>query len=219
MKKTLLAFAGLFVLASGAQASISIEIDAGILYSGTSTATRMPIGGLLQLVATRGGGAGVFVPPMPGAFVSGDNLVVSNFAMNYVIQPGETDNVVIFNLENTTAATPATFDVGDALLLRWYPTLNTSSTAANLVAGTPYGQYRSVVGESGGVAWVTPADGTVLTLPNGLNFNTIAASGTNPEAVGFASLIVVPEPSTIGMVLVGGLFFLGMGHRFSRAKS
>ena len=200
-------------LVPSASATVSLEIDAGILRNATGTST-VPVGGLLQLVATPSGSAANFVQPTATSFVGGDNVVVASFAMNYFFGTGETDNVVTLTLQNIAISTATTFDQGDPLLLRWYPTLTISSTAPGI--GATYGQFRSDSGEAGGIAWVTPADGTSLTVPNGLNFLTMAASGTHPDVEGFASSIVspVPEPSIYILLGLGfgGLTF-GLVHR------
>lgn len=210
---------------SAANAAVTIELDAGIL-RGTTATSLEPVGGLLQIIATRSGSATNFGTPTPGSFATGaDNLVVANFAMNYTFGSGETDNRITFTLENTGASASATtFDVGDPLLLRWWPSI-TYNTATGAPSRTPtggdtFGQFRSDTGENGGIAWFTPTDGSLLTFPSGLNFNTIAAGGTNAETAGFATNIVspVPEPSTYALLGLGlgGLTFGAMQQRRRR---
>lgn len=216
IKKSLVAACCLLSVASVAKSAIVVEIDAGILRDATGTST-VPVGGLLQLIATPSGNAANFVAPTSGSFVGGDNIVVATFAMNYVFQPGETDNKVTLTLQNTGPSSATTFDQGDPLLLRWYPSLTTASTVPGL--GTTYGQYRNAAGESGGIAWVTPADGSTNLTPAGLNFNTLGAGGTNPETAGFATNIVVavPEPSTVFLLGIGAIGVFAMLRRRATA--
>ena len=192
-------------------ASVAVQLDAGVLRTSTgSTFT----GGMLQLIAARTANA-TFAAPTANSFVGGDTaneFVLASFAFNQGgagFVTGETSNFINFTYENTTPGNSSTtFDPGDSLLLRWYPSLTLSSSSPG--AGTSYGQYRSSSPPNGGLAWAGPADGSTLTGSNGLIFLTSSANGANPDIAGYASNFVasVPEPSSV--VLSSAVALLGL---------
>ena len=195
-------------LTSITHASVNIEIDAGLLETALGTST-IPANGLLQLITTPSGSPANFSAPTATSFTSGDNVVLESFAANFKSSgvTGEIDNTFTITLQNTGASTPTTFDQGDPLLLRWYPSLTTSSTAPGL--GTTYGQFTSTTGETvgsvSGSAWATPADSQSITLL----FITQNDGGSYANTLGQANNMVnaVPEPSTYFMV---GFIALGV---------
>ena len=196
-----------FGLVNVSRAVVSLEVDAGILRNLTGTSV-VPVGGLLELVATPSGNAANFAAPTATSFVSGDNIVVASFAMNYSTGvTGETDNVTqpfALTTVNGVAST-TTLDAGDPLQLRWYPTLTLASTAPGL--GTTYGTFRSDTGELGGAAWVVPTDG----VQSSVNFITVDDGGSHAITTGFASNIVVgvPEPSSVMLLCSATIGLLG----------
>ena len=214
MRIVTIAVAILLGCAAAARADVSIQLDAGTLRTANGAAL-MPQSGLLQLIASPSGASGTFGAPSSTSFVSGDNIVVASFSMNYFFGRGETSNTITLTYQNTSATpSPTQFDQGDALLLRWWPTLTTSSTVPG--SSTTYGQFRSNTpetfsdGTSPGLAWFAPADGTSYIVPDGLNFVTSditsgPPNGTYAPSAGFANFSTVPEPSMwvfmTGMVL------------------
>ena len=193
MKRLLATSVFLIVLSVAAQAAVQLELDAGILRN-KGGASVVPVGGLLQLIASPSGSAANFVAPTANSFVGGDNIVVASFAMNNNGgRIGEFDGLINFTLANTGTPSATTFDAGDPLLLRWYPTLTFANlgTYSGPGSGTTYGQFRSATAVDGGAAWITPGDNTTTTV---LVFATTDASGSQPIASGYASN-TVPEPS------------------------
>ena len=202
-----------FGLAVTSQAAIRLEVDAGILRNSTGTAL-VPVGGLLQLVASPSGSAANLTAPTASSFTGGDNIIVAQFSMNYNSgTAGETDNILTgLTLQNTGTPSSTTFDQGDPLELRWYPTLTLGATAPG--AGTTYGRFRTDSTVDNGFAWITPADNSTNTL---LVLATMNASGSRAESVGFASNVtVVPEPST---VIFTTLMFGAVGVQALRRRS
>ena len=212
MKKIAAILTGLLATSSISYASDTIELDAGVL----RTSAGAPLtSGLLQLIAVRTPN-GVFANPTPSSFIGGDSsneLVISSFSFSQGTAgfvTGESDNVITYSYENTTRQFSATtFDPGDALLLRWYPTLTLSSTSPGI--GTTYGQYRSDGTPDGGIAWFGPDNNRTIALPNGLNFLTTSASGSNPDTAGLASNVVIGVPEPSSYVLIGGMCVCVLG--------
>ncbi len=222
MKRTIVTFlAGFLSLAAVASASVTIEIDAGIL-RGASPTSVVPTGGLLMLVASPSGSASNFSAPTSTSFVTGDNVIVAAFGMNYNGGvTGEVDYSPNFSLANTGTPSPTTFDQGDPLLLRWYPTLTYADYAAGSLTapgiGTIYGQGRSTTAADGASsAWITPANSTSSTV---LTFITPDDAGSQAAGSGLASNVVfaapVPEPST-AMFL--GATALGLAGTYLRRR-
>lgn len=212
-RKIIAPLLGLLGLATAAHASVTVEIDAGILRNLTTTST-VPVGGLLMLVASPSGAATNFSAPTSTSFVSGDNIVVAAFAMNNNGGvTGEVDYSPTFNLGNTGTATSTTFDAGDPLLLRWFPTLTYAAYSAGTLTapglGANYGQGRSAIAVDGGSAWVTPANGSSSAV---FTFITADDGGSQPNSSGLASNIVVavPEPSTYAAVMCGLAGLIGV---------
>ncbi len=207
MKKTLLlsTFAAAAFLTASAQATLTLNLTAGILYQSNGT-TPVPDGTLLQIIASTTDNS--FTAPSASSFVGGssDDTVVASYALNHntVGSAGGDFHSIVLTLSGNWTA-------GDQLLLRWWPTLTTSSSSPG--ANTTYGQFRTDAVENGSTtAWVTPADGQTVNL----NFLDTAAGGTEPNGNGqgstngAASLTVVPEPSTYGMlgmgIVAGGVY-------------
>ncbi len=182
--------------------SVSITLDAGLLENANGTAVIPNNTGLLQLIASP---SGAFATPTPNSFVGtgSDNFVFETFAMN-------SNGGVAGEVSNTFVVPLVALPAGDALLLRFYPGLTT--TSINAPAGSAYGQVRSNSNEfpsdPSGTGWVSPASGAV-----DIYYNTANDSGTYPNGANgvsdgvpitsFASLTVVPEPSTYVTGLLG----------------
>ena len=152
--------------------------------------------------------------------MSGSDKVLLSLAMNYNGNPnvqGETDNNFTISVNSDSSLnSPLSLDVGEPLLLRWFPQfqlingsiVRNPNTAIGgvgpntLQVGDFYGAFRSSVGEGGGISWVAPTGGNYTLI-----FNTISAGGTHPDSDGFAMFAVspVPEPSTYA------LFGFGLG--------
>jgi hypothetical protein len=197
----------LFCCATAARSAQSysdnIDIDAGYLYN--ATGGYMPVGGLLQLIASP---TGVFTSPTSSSFVTGNDILVESFAMNYTNGGGTAPRAgedAIFSAGGSNA-----LQGGEELQLRWFPGLTMASTSPGV--GATFGAYRSDNPETGndsnGIPWTVPYFGETLTTPDGYGFNTMLAGGSNPESAGYASFTVtaVPEPSAYALaawILVG----------------
>ena len=135
--------------------SVSIEVNAGILSN--ATGTPLPDNGLLQLVVSQ---SGTFTAPTANSFVTGDNYIAYQFAVNGSTTSGvngETDTPITLTLSSNIVA-------GEAAVLRWFPGLTTASTSPG-TADTTYGQFRSNKSEGiGDSSWNIPASGTTVTF-------------------------------------------------------
>jgi len=195
MKHPLLFVTSLFIVGA-AHATITLELDAGHLYTsaGTGISDYLPSTALLQLIVSDNG---TFATPSAGSFVGGDTaneVVLENLQFSYAATD-ETDQTFSFTL-------PGGFTQGDSLLLRWWPTITLSGTnpSATPVGGSTYGQ--GIDTSDGGLAWTLPADGTSDTGLQGLFFLTGSSGGSLTEAAGEASHMVaaVPEPATFSLM-------------------
>lgn len=214
-KKFLFAIACSICIAGRAKAqTVSINIDAGALRNTTGTAV-VPTGGLLQLLASP---TGNFTAPTSSSYVTGDNILVQSFAMNMVGGTGETNNAL-----NSIALTTAnyTLTTGEAMELRFYPSLTLAAMPTAPTLGTSYGQVRSdsiEFGSAGGVsnetAWVVPAAGGLVTFEYVTVSNGGSAAYTDSSAFATGIVGAVPEPSTYVLAFGGMVAMLG----FMRAK-
>lgn len=200
--------AALVALLVGAHArgTMTIEIDAGHLYSTNDTTgcylTTGSDGALLQVLVSM---TGTFAAPTAGSYTGGDSneMVIANLAMNDFAGTDESDSTFTFTLCDN-------IQPGDALLLRWYPDLSLDDEQAGATpdAGMCYGQFEGSAEDSeGGLAWVLPADGSNDTGSSGLFFLTQDSDGDDPESSGIAAMTVmadpVPEPGMIGLTSIG----------------
>ena len=190
MKYILASFLLLFAAITG-RADVTINLGFGDLYFADDT-TFAPVGSLVQLVASSTDN--IFTSPTATSFTgdSSDDVILASFPVNDPVNdPGEFTAAI-------TLTYSGTLNPGDQILLRWFPSLDSSATAPG--AGTQYGQFRTdlVETENGSdTAWVLPGNGDTISL----NLLTIAAGGTRPESDGAANLMIVPEPSTSALLI------------------
>jgi hypothetical protein len=201
MKKLLLTGLALLGLCASSFATITINLGGGYIYFADGL-TRAPVGSLVQLLVSRTDN--IFSAPSPTSFTgdSSDDLVLASFAVNQ--EPGVFLQDIVFSLSGTLGT-------GDHLLLRWFPTLTTSSSEPG--AGTQYGEFRSDFIENNSTTnWTVPADGQT----HDLNFITMSLGGSRPDSEGAANLAVIPEPTTYAL-LATGLGALALVRRRNKA--
>jgi hypothetical protein len=190
--------AGMACICVGVRAGqVTLNITAGELRY--DAATPMPDTGLLLLGASTSDGT--FNDPIPGAFFSGDDIEV--FRWDLTAAHGNSIDTTTFpgTFDGSTGAlTLESFPgwtTGDPLRLYWYPTKTFSDTAPG--AGTRYGMYPL------DGSWTTPGAGSTVSF----QFLTTSRGGPEPDAAGYASNTVVPEPSTYAAAF--GAACLGFG--------
>jgi MYXO-CTERM domain-containing protein len=190
MKRTSLVFASLLALVCVRSHATTVTLNLEAAQLLTSGSITIPNGCLIQLL---GDTSTTFGAPTSSSFTGTDpnEVVLASFAMDSstVGVAGDFKEPIILTLTGTGFPPDAESD----LLLRWYPTLTTSSSTPG--SGTSYGQFRTDSIENGSnIAWVLPASGT-----KALNFVTISQGGTEPNSAGVANLIIgaIPEPSTV----------------------
>jgi len=180
---------------------VTIAFDAQALF--TFDGTIAPENSLFLLVADTGKNG--FDTALPGSlavgsFIAGDDQILGR---------GFTET-----LEGVTAGTGLTssielesgifsqLDAGDPLAVLWFPTL--SSDAFNLVAGTSYGIFTTLLPVSDH-AWQIPVNGTIDLYETRLVNDIGAFSG---RALHTVAATAIPEPSTYAALL--GLAVLGL---------
>lgn len=190
MKRLLLTTALLAALHAAALA-VSMNVDAERLKD--VLGAPMQVSGLVVLTA---GTSGTFPGPTPSSFTSGDEIVLKKWDLSAFGTPGA--------LQDTTGdlALSGAWDEGDPLQLYWYPTLGLNSPEPGF--GTTFGTYRHATGLDGSAPWITPGAGDIIDLKFFTTDATFLSNGgSNPSSAGDARFIVVPEPGTALMSLVG----------------
>lgn len=199
-------FLALSVLAalSASLHAVTFNLDAESLK--TADGSPMPTTGLVVLTA---GISGVFFGPTQTTFSGGDELVLKKWNLSAFSMAG-----VISDTTGNLSFT-AGWNEGDPLRLYWYPTLTIDSLQPG--AGTMYGSYTDSVGIDGSDAWITSGESGVVSL----KFFTsdamfLSGPGSNSEASGRASALVVPEPSAVILFMAAGSFLVSQRRRPSR---
>jgi len=204
MKRIVFAALMAFGTCLTANATIVINLTSAQLYGANGT-TPMADGMLIQLLASTTDAA--FAAPTATSFVGGsvDDVVQASYAMSSATASGFPGG----HIQAITLTFAGNFNAGDALLLRWWPTLAANASIPGV--NTPYGEFRSDQVENGSqVSWFAPSDGANVQL----KFLDAAAGGTRPDSAGRASLVTaVPEPTGMGLILVGGLGFAARRRR------
>lgn len=214
MKKLILsvALAGLFVAQLRAD-SIHIDFSLGIL--ATSAGTPVLDNSLVQIIAAPT--TSTFANPTATDFLGGssDEYIVYSGAFDSSTSGG-TPGAELFGVNIDLTTYPI---AGDALIVRWYPSLTTSSSAPGL---TTYGQFGypnnpSSVDPSN--TWIAPSGGGSVAF----SFLTTSAGGPYPDSMGNASNTVsaVPEPSNYAVIIgiCAGLMALRYGRRAERTRA
>jgi len=183
-------------------ATVSIVIEAGILYNSNGT-TPMPDGGLLQLVADTGNDG--FTAPTTTSFIGNslNDVVLSSWAMD-----STTAGVSGADIKTISFSISAPLATGQQLMLRWFPSLTISSSTPGL---TSYGQFTTTSGsllDGSTMTWYVPANGGTY----GLNFLTGNAGGSQLESAGTAAFATVPEPTSFAL-LGAGMVMMVTGRR------
>jgi hypothetical protein len=212
MKKSIIAAVGLTLLAVSSHSAVVVTIFAGNLL--TSAGANAPAGTLLQLVDL--GPDGVFNPINVGdgstgpltQWVSGDDSLLnisfgavdfsSAAAFDFVAGPDTAPTLNrVFNLQF------GQFTAGRNVGIRWFPTIQASAfSTTTLTSGTTYGEFtRSSNPLYGGSVWTLPtAEGVNVDFDS---FSTTALGGSDSTTAARASLIVIPEPGSAGLLALG----------------
>ncbi len=204
-----------------AHASVTIELG-GFLLSGSATLFEpLAPGSLLQLIDL--GQDGVFNPLTfadgESNWVSGDDrLLLVSFSLASGVPdfdsaaafdlsigsdtPGMLSRVFTFETESLPA--------GTKLGLRWFPGLLAEAFDPHVapVDGQIYGEFtRQTAALHGGISWGVPGDGSTVSFDALL---TSSQGGADPDAAGLASntVTVVPEPASMVLGLIGGVYLL-----------
>lgn len=167
---------------SQATAVVTISLEGGIVYQQDGT-TAVADGRMVYAVALP---SGDFFPISTAGWVSGDNLILGNFWLtdfDFLGEDGGFSTILVFNLSGGIAS-------GQQFGFLWFPTLTDQSS--NPSAGTPYGFYTQP-------SYIIPSDGDTASF----SFETVSIGGSIPDALGAASLQVVPEPSSAALIGIG----------------
>lgn len=217
--KSALAVCAAALFATQASASIVISIFAGRL-DGADGNTPIGAGTLIQLVNL--GADGMFNDirlddgniSQLGQWVSGDDTLLD---LSFMVDgnAGDFASAAAFDLrhssgtESTTGRLSRVFDFPSGSItnmklgIRWFPGLQaTNFGSITLAGGQAYGQFtRQEAPVNNGIAWMVTSLNATETFDSLL---TTEAGGTDAAAIGDASkVVVVPEPTAIGLSLLG----------------
>jgi len=212
MKKLLVAaIVAVSLVGMQAMASVSLSLGAAdILDNNGNLAPVNTVG--LWIVDTSGGTS------LSPILTLGENIAVG------ATLTGTTDKIVDAEDINSTTASPGSISlsyagtygsgvngtsvaVGQKFGLIWLVNQAIGQTTA--VAGW-YGEFNDAAGAYSN-PWVLPADGGNVSY----DMTTASEGGSVPNSMGMASLQIVPEPSSIMLVLVGLLGGFGLIRRRS----
>jgi hypothetical protein len=207
MKKTAIAMA-LALICLGGSTGQAVTINLTAAYIQESDGSPLAAGSTLMLVASTldadFGNLESLNLADPNAFANEtDDIVLARWGLDAVAGDGSTLHPINFDLGGDLSG-------GDPLLFVWYSGLQESGAPAAPGEGRWFGTYRTndvVDGSSSG--WFVPGDnGATIDL----NFLTVSGGGSIPDIAGLAdqqTMMPIPEPSTYGMFLIGGLALLG----------
>lgn len=216
--------AAFFAAASFAQAAVVINIYAGTLSTGGGIA--IPANSLIQLVNIGDDGfdpINVADANVSGLnrWVSGNDLVldIPFQAFDGTLHAGDFNSTSHFDLGYNAAGANGILDrtfsfatgalpTGTKLGIRWFPGLTIDSdadfNAITLQTGQAYGQYTlqaPTLPLHGGSVWVGPADESFQFFDS---LTTVSVeNGDQPNSLGQATFSVIPEPTAIGLSLLG----------------
>jgi len=141
------------------------------------------------------------------ALINGDSATFSSTkAFDLLDGPDGSDGLMNRAFEFDILTVPAT---NMKFGLRWWPSItaanfNSINSANGLANGTRYGEFTRTTSQYGDLIWTTPGsytDGLVYQFDNLLTDNFAPPGESN--ALGNASQIVVPEPASSALVILG----------------
>lgn len=206
MKKLVLLSAALACLTVTEIRAGTIHIDFSLGILATQDGTPVSDGSLVQIIAAPT--TSTFADPTATDFLGGSSS-------EYLVYSGAFDSTTVgvpgaetLSLNIDLATYPIS---GDALLVRWYPSLITSSSAPGSL--THYGQFGYPNNPSSldlTNTWVAPSAGGSASF----SFQTSSAGGSYSDSIGYASNVTpVPEPSSSAIVIALCALAVTIHHR------
>lgn len=159
-----------------------------------SSGVELADGSLIQILYVKDGGTSISTDQLSaGNFLNSDEQLLYSFSLDSSttgVAGSFNVNLPDFELKDDLVA-------GAAIFMRWWPTLNVTSTSPSI--GDEYGQTNPLFV----VGWNVPSSGEIS-----LNYFDTLVGGNVPTGDMKANYQVVPEPSTYalgGVVLLGAL--------------
>lgn len=203
MKKLLIIAIASIVAAQAAQAqgTVTIEVDALRLYVGTGPAFA-PLSTVGLMVVDKNSDGISNGPLIEGfslalgaTFGGDDNIIVARTTVgDSTGSAGELAFAANFALGPHGVAT------GQRVAIVWLPHQSFATPTATI------GNY----GWHSKATWLVPTAGFTVAFPS---LYTISVGGSDPESAGYSPYLIIPEPSTIGLVCLGLLGAFGIRRR------
>jgi hypothetical protein len=197
--------AALSLVAIQARASVTLDIGAVDLLDQNGNLAPLNTVGLFVVDTT---GAGF---SLPTSIASGTSIAVGSFFAGTNLKIMADDDI------NNATATPGCLGLdflgryagnvsaGEKFGIVWLPEQTLGDTT--LEAG-----HAGIFSDGAGTystAWVLPPDGNVREF----DMTTVSEEGSVPNADGLATITIVPEPSSISLVVLGMLGVVGFARR------
>lgn len=199
-KKITMMLASLILAPAVANASVTINLSGGYLYSSGSTPLANGRTVVLLADANNNSSFGNLTQATGSFLADPGDLVVARFAMNNNLDDGAFQTAISNIL---LSGTPDGLQAGEKLMLVWYDIPFDPSASAAPGFGAKFGTFRSdSVVNGSSTAWVVPSDGALINL----NFLTENLGGTSLESAGVASqttVAAVPEPTSLAILFAG----------------
>jgi hypothetical protein len=211
MKKLLvITIAAASLVAMQARADLQINFVGGLFYDNGNAVVSSAVGAATGLILEDQGGLGVPTLTLTagqvdtvGTLIGGNWLVIGSADFSSLATDGYdamgTGSLLLGSLGSGTIA------AGKAIDFMWIP-----GSTPGVLSGGYYGSITETTDLSGGDAWVVPPDGSIYSPAL---YTLASTAGDIPDANTIANNLIVPEPSSMALVVVGLLGAIGLIRR------
>ena len=189
-----------------AVANVSLHIDAAFLYDNTGV-NYAPVTTVGLWIVDTSGGSSLSPELFPGESIAQGTTLAGTTDKILVATDGTAaDSPGYLGFDFGPSAYPTGFAGGQKFGIIW---LVNQSLSVTTFQGGCYGEFSDYAGAYSN-PWTLAPDPTALET---YDMSTVAAGGSVPEWMGIANLQIIPEPSSIMLVVVGLLGCIGLIRR------